>query len=218
MTRIGPVRRGALLVAGLLTALGGSLAAGSVSQAATETGSQQSVARPAAKATPQRTKLTFEVNGCEGCEIQPVRAVAGQEGAWQGKLKTVQDGTVSWTFRTSRTHGLSAWIRGPWEGQDGGGTNYVANVVWRYDHEKVGSTVTRKAVRSKHRATGCWAGTDATAVTVPLEVRKVMVQGTTGRTAGTLAWTKVTQAWWRPMLGVHKGILGTQDVMPCKRP
>jgi hypothetical protein len=212
MTRMNLVRRGTLLVTTLVAGLGGTVAPATP---ATASAASAAVAQAAA---PHKTTMTFEVHGCEGCLVQPVKAVAGQTGAWEGKQKKVKDGTVSWTIRTRHTHGLSVWIRGPWEGQDGSGTGYVANVVWRYDHEEVGSTVTRKDVRSKHRATGCWAGTDATEVTIPLEVRKVMVQGTTQQTAGTLAWTKVTQAWWRPMLPVHKGILGTQDLMPCKRP
>ena len=164
------------------------------------------------------TKLTFAVHGCDGCSIQPLQYIAGEQTSWEGRRKTVKDGSVSWTFKSRHTHGMSVWIRGPWEGQDGGGTGYVANVVWRYDHEKVGSTVTRQDVRSKHRASGCLAGTSADEVTIKLEVRKVIVQGLTGKTAGTLAWTKVTQGWWRPMLGTDKGILGTQDVMPCQKP
>jgi hypothetical protein len=205
---VRPVRRGAVLLA--------TLAGGLCVPAAS--GAEAAPAPAQATAQVPHTTLAFTVHGCDGCEIQPVEYIAGQAHDWEGKRKTVKDGSVSWTFRTKHTHGLSVWIRGPWEGKDGSGTGYVANVVWRYDHEKVGSTVTRDDVRSKHKATGCWAGTQAAEVTIPLEVRKVIVQGTTGKTAGTLAWTKVTQDWWRPMLSTAKGILGSQDVMPCTRP
>ncbi|MGZ4455221.1 MAG: hypothetical protein ACXVWV_04520 [Nocardioides sp.] len=198
-----------------LAALLVTAAAGITGVAGVTTGTAAQAQAPTA---PAMTRLTFSVHGCEGCEIQPVQYIAGQRHAWQGKKKVVKDGTVTFTFASQHTHGLSVWIRGPWEGQDGTGTGYVANVAWRYDHEQVGSTVTRDDVRSKTRASGCWAGTDAARVTIPLEVRKVMVQGYTHRTAGTLAWTKVTQDWWRPMLRTDKGILGTQDVMPCQQP
>ncbi len=171
-----------------------------------------------AEAAPQMTTLTFAVHGCNGCTVQPLQYIAGHKRDWEGKSKKVKDGSVSWTFHTKHTHGMSVWIRGPWEGKDGNGTGYVANVVWRYGHQKVGSTVTRRDVRSKHKASGCWAGTDATEVTIPLEVRKVMVKGYTGKTAGTLAWSKVTRHWWRPVLHTDKGILGSQDVMPCEKP
>ena len=201
-------------LAGTMTAYGANAARADVAPA-TASAATVAVARAAA---PHMTKLTFAVHGCDGCTIQPLQYIAGEQKDWEGRRKTVKDGSVSWTFRTRHTHGMSVWIRGPWEGQDGGGTGYVANVVWRYGHEKVGSTVTRQDVRSKHRGTGCWAGTTADEVTIPLEVRKVIVQGLTQKTAGTLAWTKVTQDWWRPMLPTHKGILGSQDVMPCKRP
>jgi len=215
MTRISPVRRGALLLAALATSLGGT-AATAASGPAVAPPHQEAAARQAAE--PPMTKLTFAVHGCDGCTIQPLQYIAGEQTAWEGKRKTVKDGSVSWTFRTKHTHGMSVWITGPWEGQDGSTTGYVANVVWRYDHEKVGSTVARQDVKSKHKAAGCWAGTTADAVTIPLEVREVMVKGVTHRTAGTLAWTKVTQDWWRPMLPTDKGILGSQDILPCERP
>jgi hypothetical protein len=207
MTTTSLVRRAAALLATLAMGVGGALVATGPGMAAA----------PDARAVP-RTVLTFTVHGCEGCEVQPVQYIAGHRHDWEGKKKTVEDGTVSWTIPTKHTHGLSVWIRGPWEGQDGTGTGYVANVVWRYGHEQVGSTVTRRDVKSKHKAAGCWAGTDATEVTIPLEVRKVMVKGYSHRTAGTLAWTEVTQDWWDPMLRTDEGILGSQDVMPCEAP
>lgn len=201
-------------LAGGMTAYGADAARADAAPA-TASAATVAVARAAA---PHMTRLTFAVHGCDGCTIQPLQYIAGEQKDWEGKRKTVEDGSVSWTFQTKHTHGLSVWITGPWEGQDGGTPGYVANVVWRYDHEKVGSTVARRDVKAKHKASGCWAGTTADEVTIPLEARKVIVQGVTGKTAGTLAWTKVTQEWWRPMLPTHKGILGSQDVMPCKRP
>src|SRR6476620_5484640 len=173
MTRISPVRRGALLLATLAMGLGGAAATAAPGTA---------VAPPhqeAQAAAPQMTKLTFAVHGCDGCTIQPLQYIAGQQKAWEGKRKTVKDGSVSWTFRTKHTHGMSVWITGPWEGQD---------------------------------------GSTADEVTIPLEVRDVMVKGVTHKTAGTLAWTKVTQDWWRPMLPTDKGILGSQDILPCEQP
>jgi len=205
----------ATTVAGVAASLTGHAADAARAEAAPVT-PLTSVTSAAAAA--QTTTLTFSVHDCDGCQIQPLQYMAGQQKAWSGKKKTVKDGTVSWTFATKHTHGMSFWIRAPWEGSDGDSTGFVANIVTRYDHEKAGSTVTRDDVRSKTKASGCWAGTDATEVTIPLEVRKVMVDGYQGKTPGTLAWTKVTQDWWRPILKTYKGILGSQDYMPCKKP
>lgn len=35
---------------------------------------------------------------------------------------------------------------------------------------------------------------------------------------GTIAWVRPTARSWAPMLELDRGILGTQDVISCKRP
>lgn len=211
MTRIGPVRRGALLVTGLLAAAGGSLATTTASQAA-DTGTPAPTATTAAA---QRTTVRFAVDGCHRCQVRLYQAREGRRGVWQSHQHRVRDGVVAFNIPTRRTHGMSVSVLPPWE-RHGIPTGYVTMVAFRYAGEEVGSTVTRRATRTKHRASGCWAGTDLTGVTMPLKVRKVRVQGTTGETTGSIAWTPRTQEWWRPMLRAGDGILGAQDIIPCR--
>lgn len=211
MTRIGPVRRGALLVAGLLAAAGGSLATTTASQAA-DAGTAVSIATTAAA---PRTTVSFMVDGCARCQIRLYQARDGRRGVWQSHQHRVRDGVVAFNVPTRRTHGMSVSVLPPWE-RHGIPTGYATMVAFRYAGEEVGSTVTRRETRSKHRASGCWAGTDLAGVTMPLKVRKVRVRGTTGETTGSIAWTPRSQEWWRPMLRTGDGILGAQDIIPCQ--
>ena len=207
MTRISPVRRGALLLATLAMALGGAVGAAGPGTAVAPT--HQEVA--ARQATAQRTTLTFEVDGCKKCRVRLTHALQGHQKVWQSREKTVRGGQVAFTFRSNRSWGMSVTVRAPWEGA----TGYVTTVAFRYGHEKVGAGVTLREARTKRRASGCWAGTQDTAMTLPLDVRKVRVPGTTGPTDGSIAWIPTTQAWLRPMLPARRGVLGTQDVPFC---
>ncbi len=111
-----------------------------------------------ASATPAAptTKLTLQVTGCNGCHLRLTQALNGREKVWQSKQHTVEDGTVSWTVPTKRTHGLSITVLAPWDG----GAGYVPAVVFRYAGEKVGDQVTNAVAKTKKRASSCWAGTD----------------------------------------------------------
>ena len=42
------------------------------------------------------------------------------------------------------------------------------------------------------------------------------MQGYGGRVAGSIAWAAVTQDWRRPLVDARHGVVGTQDLMPCK--
>ena len=56
---------------------------------------------------------------------------------------------------------------------------------------------------------------DADAVTIPLTVRKVWVEGVRHRVRGSIAFANVTQDWMKPMRTVWDGILGSQEVNIC---
>ena len=209
MTRIGPLRRAALLAAGLLAAAGGSL---------TATAATSSAAAPHADRTPaaeQRTTVAFLVNGCNRCHVRLYRAVRGREHVWESRAHRVRDGRVSFDIATRHTHGLSASVTAPWEGNTGA----VTQVAFRYGREAVGSNVTNREASHEHRASGCWAGTTRRAVLLDLVVRRATIPGVDGSpTTAARAWIGTTPRWWQPMLRTYKGVLGAQDVIFCEHP
>src|SRR5690349_20466379 len=186
MTRIGPLRRGALLVAGLLAALGGTLATSTASDASPST----HPARTAAAG--QRTTVAFLVRGCNHCHVRLYQAVRGREHVWESRTRRVRDGRVSFDIATRHTHGLSALVRAPWEGNVGA----VTQVAFRYAKEPVGSTVTNREASHKHRASGCWAGTTGTSALLDLTVRRATIEGVDGSpTQAARAWISTTTHW-----------------------
>jgi hypothetical protein len=169
--------------------------------------------RPAAP----RTKLTFTVDDCEGCEVQLVSALLPHDvdtpaTVWSSKAKKVSDGKVRFKVPTSKTWGLSVNVRAPWEGQ----TGYVTNVAWRYNGKLQGDQVTLEEAVTKKKASACWEGTRSRKVTVPLVVEEVEVDGVHGRVPGSIAFVPETQSWLKPMREVVDGVLGSQDVNICR--
>jgi hypothetical protein len=162
---------------------------------------------------PRTTKLTFTASGCKGCEIQVMNGARRVENTWSSPSRKVAGGDV--TFRVPRplTRGVTATVLAPWEGT----TGYTTVVAFRYAGHHAGDTVSFADARSQKRGTPCWAGTKRSALTVPLTIRKVRVSGTTGPTAGTIAYADATAAWLSPMMPAGKGVLGSQEVIACHR-
>lgn len=162
---------------------------------------------------PRTTKLTLKAPGCRGCEIGVMNGARRAENTWAAEPKKVSAGSV--TFRVPRplTRGITATVTAPWEGT----TGYTTVVAFRYAHHHAGDAVTFADARSQTRGTPCWGGTDRTHLTLPLTVRKVRVGGTTGPTAGSIAYVDVTQSWLKPMMRAGKGVLGSQEVIVCGR-
>ena len=195
------------------TALLTLLAPASAATAATADGSpaDQRAAEP-------RTRLTFTVDDCEGCELQLTSALgtikeanAGKVDIWSSRTRTVEDGAVTFTIPTRRTWGMSVAVQAPWEGH----TGYRTTVAWRYNGELQGDTVTLEEAVTKKKASACWEGVRSREVTVPLVVAKVRVQGVKKEVAGSIAFVPTTQSWLRPMREVWDGVLGSQDVNIC---
>ena len=163
-----------------------------------------------------RTTLTFTVEGCEGCEVQLVNARSTLDAdvvhVWQSRTKEVRDGRVSFRIPTRRTWGMSATVRAPWEGH----TGYVTTVAWRYNGEGVGDPVTLEEAVTKKKASACWEGVRSRAVTVPLVVEKVRVDGVRREVDGSIAFVPTTQSWLAPMRPAPGGVLGSQDVDICR--
>jgi hypothetical protein len=171
---------------------------------------------PASAAVPT-TQLTLKVPGCDGCIVDVASYLYGTGSdaplIWDGaKPKKVATGEVTFVVPTDRTPGLSITVRAPWEGP----TGFVTNVVLRYKGEQTGDRVGFTAARAAKRATGCWAGTTQDAVTIKVVARKVKVAGYGTQVPGTIAYAKVTQDWLRPLVNTFHGVVGTQDLMPCK--
>jgi hypothetical protein len=162
---------------------------------------------------PKTTKLTFAAPGCKGCEIGVMNGALRPENTWAADPKKVTGGSV--TFRVPRpmTRGITATVLAPWEGT----TGYTTVVAFRYAHHAAGDAVSFADARSQTRGTPCWGGTHRKHLTLPLTVRKVRVDGTTGPTAGSIAYVDSTQSWLKPMMPAGKGVLGTQEVIACGR-
>jgi hypothetical protein len=163
--------------------------------------------------TPKTTKLTLAAPGCNGCEIGVMNGARRIENTWAAEPKKVAHGEV--TFRVPRpaTRGLTATVTAPWEGT----TGYTTVVAFRYAHHRSGDAVTFADARSQTRGTPCWGGTHRADLTLPLTVRQVRVGGTTGPTAGSIAYVDDTQSWLKPMMHAGKGVLGSQEVITCRK-
>ena len=211
MTTLPAVRRFAAVLGTLA-----SLVAGTAIAVAPADGAAPGAAPdPAPRAGGHRTALTFEVPGCEGCRFQLYQGREASDAkhptAWISREKKVRDGVVSFVPRSRHTFGMTATVIAPWEGQ----TGYLTTVVFRYGHEQVGDEVSFREARSKRRATGCWEGTRRDALTIPVVVRKVMVQGVQERVEGSIAYLPTTQSWLPPMQRARHGVLGTQEIQIC---
>lgn len=161
------------------------------------------------------TKITFTVASCEGCTLQLGKAVAHRASTWESPRKQVHDGTVSFTTKMSHTRGMSVMVLGPWELSSPHGTGAATELVFSYGRQGPGSPVSLAAAQSKKQATGCWQGTAASEITIPLTVRELRVPGNGGPADATIAFTSVTQYALTPFRGTDHGILGEQDIDPC---
>ena len=111
------------------------------------------------------------------------------------------------------TNGLTGTVVAPWEGT----TGYTTVIAFRYAGHHVGDAVDFADARAQHRGSPCWGGTSSKDVTLRLTTRKVTVPGTTGPAAGTIAYADVTQSWSKPMMHAGKGVLGSQEIIACRR-
>ncbi|MDN4174016.1 hypothetical protein QWY28_13730 [Nocardioides sp. SOB77] len=210
--------RTAAAIAAASVAFTGTVATGvSAAAPATSATSTTTTSTTTSSSTePAMTRLTYDVAGCEGCEVQLVNGRmpegADQPVVWSSKVKRVEDGRVRFTVATRRTWGMSTTLRAPWEGH----TGYVTTVVQRYRGMAVGDRVSFRQARHRGVASSCWAGTRGTEVRTAVVVRKVQVDGVRERVPGTLAFTRTTQDWHDPMRRAPGGVLGSQDVDVCR--
>lgn len=194
----------------LATLLGTLLVAGATA------GTANAAAAEDDRSAAPRTRLTFTVEDCEGCEVQLVQARRTLDAdvvhVWQSKTRAVEDAKVTFRIATRRTWGMSVTVRAPWEGQ----TGYATTLAWRYNGERVGDPVTLDEAVTKRRASACWEGTRQRRVTVPIVVEEVEVDGVHERVPGSIAFVPTTSSWLEPMREVWDGVLGSQDVNICR--
>lgn len=157
------------------------------------------------------TRLTYLVADCDGCVLFLYGFDADGNG-WGTPGVEVIDGRAEVEIDTALTAGLVTVIETPWEsGRDPLAVG-TPTVVVRYGRQAVGSRMSSDVARSKNRASGCWAGTSSDHYAFRVVVRRV--EGSDG-TASTLAFTRTTQAWTRPMTAVTDGRLRTFAATPC---
>lgn len=175
------------------------------------------LASPVASASPRpvlpgsETVLTLKIGRCEGCVVTAT-SNDGILTPFESMPATVYEGSATVTVPSERTFGLSIQVRAPWEDH----TARVTNVVFRYGGQDIGDVVTFKQARAMRWASGCWAGTVNTAVTLKIKVRKVRVGSPAGRVYGSLAWAPVTESFVKPVVRARRGVLSRQDLLTCQ--
>lgn len=187
--------------------------AAALAVAATVVGLPSAVPAVASAPAPMVT-ITVKVDGCQNrCKLTLVQHVAGATAVWRSRTKTVVDGRARFVVPRARTRGMHITIVAPWERN----LDYVTVASFRYLGETPGSSVTLAEARRKPRASACWAGTNAAAHTIPLRVRPLTVKGPHSAEVRTVAWVNPQARTWAPMMSAPRGILGTQDVISCRR-
>jgi len=158
------------------------------------------------------TLIVLRVDRCPRCPAYVQQAL--DDGTfWSSGTHRVRAGHVRFRVPTHRTHGITFVLNPRWANV----TNAVTNVVTRYANTQVGDRVSNRVARGKHRATACWAGTDARQVR--MLVRAVRFRGPAlGGGQG-----HALRAWFQPMKAAtpywnrtYRGSLGNQDAYFCK--
>ena len=170
-----------------------------------------------AQAAARTTSLTLIVHGCEGCMVQPVRAIAGMSvPVWRGKIKKVGNGSVQWKVATRRTVGMSFDISDP----NAVNVGAIPNIVVAYRGIAVGDRVPAGVAKHKRHATGCWAGTQQASIT--LRVRVEQFPATSGfpppvKGFSIRPYFVKTRAHLPPYTRTFHGQIGNQDAYFCVR-
>jgi hypothetical protein len=173
---------------------------------------------PTSAAASARTTITMKVSNCEGCTIQPVLERTDADGVmstYAGKTVTVKDGVAVMRVPTWTTPGMSFRLSGTTR-ED---INAAPVVVVQYKGYKPGSVVTKAQARKAKRASGCWAGTSASRVTLRLRTMTVLMPSFPDETTTT----RVKTGWLVPTADAPgnfgqatKGVIAVQDIgWPC---
>jgi len=193
-------------------------ASGHAGHTAAATPGTTPVSAPAAVRT---TSLTLVVHGCDGCTIQPVRALSSATiPVWRGKTKTVRNGSVHWTVSVRHTVGMSFDISDPAAVNIGA----IPDIVVAYHGLAVGDRVPAGVAKHKKRANGCWAGTHKAAITLRVRVERFAAssafppptQGFSIRPYFVRTRAHLLIATGREFDRTFHGAIGNQDAYFCK--
>lgn len=166
-----------------------------------------------AGAAAKTTTVTVAIADCEGCEVTLASFTAEDPAdGWVADPVAVEDGKAVVDVPTDRTLGLTIAVHTPWEGHLG----YETYAALRYTGETVGERIGFRKARTMEKASGCYAGTHATELTIRLKVKRVMLDGVFHRVPGQIVFAPTTQEWLRPIYPVYGGVLGGNDYILCK--
>lgn len=199
------LRRTASLLAGCLLT-GAPLLAGSVTDA---------WSTASATGVPM-TRVRLHVDRCVHCPVRLVQAVLRPgHGArvWRTGAQRVRNGWVTFSVPTRRTEGMSIEVDPRWSTLEA-----VSNVVFRYAHTALGQRIDPATARHKDHAEGCWAGTEASKVTLQVRVVRFPTVDSDGHHGfAPRAWLARSHPALRPMVQAFKGAIGNQDAFYCTR-
>lgn len=174
------------------------------------------VAAPTASAE-DMTTITMKVTGCEGCSITPVQALNGgtaQASIWTGTTVKVANGVAVFTVPVSKTAGMSFNLDARWRVD----INAMPVIVTQYKGTQPGQRVTKRQAKAFAQATGCWAGTTSSAVTLRVTVRRVWMPGFpegSKRAKVPLAWMVPTAETTGGFDQAFKGVIAQQEAWYC---
>lgn len=155
---------------------------------------------------PPVTTVTVKTKGCKTCKVRLTQKQGG--GAlWNSGWKKASKGTTVFSVPTAKTVGLTVSVDAPWEKK----FSKTAEVAMRYQGKSVGSKVSAKAAAKAKKASSCYGGTSATALTFNVTVNKAK----SGKKVGTRAWASTTQKYRNPTRKAPKGVLSTKTPTTC---
>ena len=163
------------------------------------------------------TTITMKVTGCDGCSITPVQALnagSAQATIWTGTTVKVKGGRAVFTVPTAKTAGMSFNLDARWPVA----INAMPVIVTQYKGAQPGQRVTKRQAKAFASATGCWAGTTSTDVTLRVTVRRVFMAGFpegSGRTKVPLAWMQPTAETTGGFDSTTKGVIAQQEAWYC---
>lgn len=178
-------------------------------------------AAPVGAATAGTTTITLNVTGCEGCVIsasqfRSTAATSPTGGVYSSADVTVTNGVAVLTVPTARTAGMYFLIQTPRPAR----IDAQPLITTQVRGHRAGSSLTRAQQIAGTRASACWAGTTASAVTFAITVNRVLMPSFPNGTKRT----PVPLARFTPTLKApggfgpaYHGVLATQDVWPCGR-
>lgn len=143
------------------------------------------------------TRITLEVDGCDGCTVQAVQNRSGRVTYW-GPTEEVLGGRVSFRVPTARTQDMALLVHAPFDDYAQDGIPMV--VVTAFRAKAVGEAVAEGFADRRRKASGCWAGTNKAEVTNTLVVRERQQRGRTVA-AGWLVRTWRSGPYWQTVSG-----------------